>query len=137
MGIDLSNYVRVTNSHRETVTARFAGEQYEFKPGRPEDVHVDAARHIFGFGLEDKSSVLARLGLARSSDEVQEGVKFLAGIKFEPVPIVPAEISDVGTLASPDGSPPDGSQAPSGAESDEDEVEDEITTKRAPWRARK
>jgi hypothetical protein len=133
MGIDLSNYVRVTNTHPETVKSRFAGEDYLFKPNKPEDVHVDAARHIFGFGLEDKTGVMARLGLAQSSDQIEEGTKFLAGIRFEPVVIVQPEISGDGTLSSPDGETPDGSQAPSGDDSDdEDEMpEEEVVTQRA------
>jgi len=82
---DRSTYVRVVN-HNKDVAGRFNGKDYVFKTGKPLNVPELVARHIFGFGLEDKTSALSRLGWARTSDELEAGLEKLAKVTFDDVP---------------------------------------------------
>lgn len=50
-------------------SVRYDGKSYEFPPGKAVTVPSDAARHIFGLGLSDKTSIFVRHGwIARASD---------------------------------------------------------------------
>lgn len=83
--IERNDHVRVT-SGKETIKARYNGQEYEFRPGEPVDVHQTVAAHIFGFGHEDKSTALARLGWAQSSDQLPAAMTRLQGIRFTTAP---------------------------------------------------
>lgn len=75
--------IGVKNNTKETLTARYDGESFEFPAGGPAVVlSPDAARHIFGFGLEDKKAVLQRLGWMRNLDAYDDAMKRLAGFQF-------------------------------------------------------
>lgn len=54
--------VFVTNRNKFHHADRFDGEDYDFPPGERQQVPVEAAVHMLGFGLADKSDVLTRLG---------------------------------------------------------------------------
>lgn len=84
--IERPDYVRVKNTMADTIVGRFAGKDYYFKKGEPLDIHLDAARHIFGFKQEDKSSALARLGWATSSDQIPAAMDRLMKVSFSPSP---------------------------------------------------
>lgn len=83
--------IGVKNNGTETLTARYDGKDYSFPPGVTKALSEAAAAHIFGFGLEDKTRVLARLGWASSSAQYAQAIAklndftFLAveGIKFK------------------------------------------------------
>lgn len=83
--IERNDYVRVTST-KEEVVARFDGEDYQFLPGKPVDIHLIVAKHIFGFGTDDKSAALARLGWATSSDLYTKAMARLRNIDFKPCP---------------------------------------------------
>jgi len=59
---DGEQYLAVTNGSRERLRARFHGQMYEWVPGETVNISVDAARHIFDFGKEDKTTAFLRLG---------------------------------------------------------------------------
>jgi hypothetical protein len=52
----------VTNGLEQTIAAKFAGQDFEFPPGKDVPCDEEAAAHIFGFGEPDKSIALLRLG---------------------------------------------------------------------------
>lgn len=79
--IERSDHVRVT-SMKEEITARWNGMDYKFIPGQPLDLPRVVAAHIFGFGAEDKSAALARLGWAQSSDQFPAAMQRLKNITF-------------------------------------------------------
>lgn len=83
--IERNDHVRVT-SMTETITGRFDGEDYQFLPNTPVDIHLDVAAHIFGFGKPDKSQALARLGWATSSDAIPKAMERLSKIRFTKSP---------------------------------------------------
>lgn len=83
---DRTNYVRVINQNAEVIHGRYAGKDYVFKPNVPVDVHEVVAHHVFGFGADDKTSALNRLGFLKSSDDLPEANKKLAKVKFTDPP---------------------------------------------------
>ena len=97
---DRSNYVRIVN-HNKDVTGRFNGKDYLFKTGKPTDVPELVARHVFGFGMEDKTSALSRLGWARTSDEMEAGLEKLAKVTFDDPPEMIEAPKRTGTAGPP------------------------------------
>jgi hypothetical protein len=87
--IDLSDHVRITNGTNRVIRGRFDGVDYVFPPKKPVDVHVNVARHVFGFDVEDKSHAMARLGWMTSSDQTDAAYAELAKVKFDAVPDIP------------------------------------------------
>jgi len=87
--IDLSDHVRITNGTNRVIKGRFDGVDYIFPPKKPVDVHVNVARHVFGFEMEDKSHAMARLGWMSSSDQSDAAYAELAKIGFDVVPNIP------------------------------------------------
>jgi len=79
-------FVRVINGNEKAVTGRFNGRDFHFEPDKPADVPEIVARHVFGFGIEDKLPALSRLGWARSSDELDSGMQKLGKVVFEEPP---------------------------------------------------
>lgn len=79
-------YIRVINGNEFPVLGRYNGKDYKFLPDVPLDVPELVAMHIFDLGRDDKSTALARLGWARTSDELEAGMKKLNKISFEEPP---------------------------------------------------
>lgn len=52
----------IHNTLDEGISGRFAGVDYDFPPKKDVPCDEDAARHIFGFGDQDKAPALLRLG---------------------------------------------------------------------------
>jgi hypothetical protein len=83
---DRTDYVRVTNGNRETVLGRFNGQDFAFKSGEPVDIPIVVARHVFAFGLKDKTAALNRIGWAKTSEEVPYGLQKLEKVTFDDPP---------------------------------------------------
>lgn len=88
-----ADYVRVVNNdeqsverNRKLIRGRFDGEDYVFPFGKPVDIPIVAAAHIFGFGKKDKSQALLRLGWAKTSAEIDDGTERLKKISFGELP---------------------------------------------------
>ena len=93
----MGTQVFVTNKNDETHVDRFNGEEYVFPPGEAVLIPVDAAIHLFGYGLKDKTDTLVRLGWANKLDPVKKifvedptGVTKLAAFVFEEAVTRPA-----------------------------------------------
>ena len=68
----------VTNNSDKPLKDGFCGVKYEFKVGETVEIPVEAAAHIFGYGNDNKEPYLARLGWAKTSNDIDEGLKHLA-----------------------------------------------------------
>lgn len=78
-------YLIVTNKGDETfsgASVRFDGVQYEFPPGARVTIPADAARHIFGFGQDDKTNIFARHGWLSNSHDREKGMTMLGKFSF-------------------------------------------------------
>lgn len=116
--MDEIGFLRVTNRTGERFTARFHGEDFEFGED-PVDLSVEAAAHIFGFGAEDKTRALHRLGWLTATQQMPAALAKLRKIEFEPVQQI-FEISRRRTESASHSSPAtvdaeadEGAQAPS------------------------
>jgi hypothetical protein len=66
--------IYVTNNSDQDLRDGFGGVFYDFKKGVTVEIPEEAACHIFGYGKEDKSPYLARLGWIKTANEYQEGL---------------------------------------------------------------
>ena len=73
--------VIVTNKTDIALTDGYNGVFYEFLRGKPVEVPVHVAKHVFGYGDENKELYLARLGWIRSHSDLDSGIERLN--KFE------------------------------------------------------
>lgn len=90
------NAIFVTNRNAEPHIDYYDGEEFVFPPNEPVLVPIPAAEHMLGYGLEDKTSVLQRLGWAtrfdpktRNLEENTDGVRRLASFVFEEADVRP------------------------------------------------
>ena len=81
----------IVENSGEYFASKFDGRTYEFKPGKEVSMTVEAARHIFGFGLANKEEVLSRHSWMMRSTEREAAMKRLGEFKFSvaEVKIVP------------------------------------------------
>jgi hypothetical protein len=84
--LDLSEYVRVKNNSGINVKGRFDGKDYLFQAGNVTDIHQDAAKHIFGFGEDDKIRAFHRLGWLSQGETVEMAEERLKDFEFSEVP---------------------------------------------------
>ena len=97
--LHVENFIRVTQTTGVDIEGRYDGENYIFRHNVPNDVHMDVARHVFGFGLaersddpkiQDKMPALLRLGWVASSGDTKAGLDTLrTQVRFEEVPPFP------------------------------------------------
>lgn len=78
-------YLSVTSGLEETFSAKFHGEEYVFEYGEPVNMPMDAVRHIFGFGLDDKTRAFHRLGWLTLVSDLKVAKEKLKLIQFERV----------------------------------------------------
>lgn len=64
----MSEMLFVTNKNNFHHEDRFDGHDYAFPPGQKVMLSLEAAAHMFGLGVPDKSSVMHRLGWAFKYD---------------------------------------------------------------------
>lgn len=74
--------VYVTNNGKEELIDGWDSVKYTFTPGKTVEVPLAAAEHIFGYGTDDKTPFLVRLGWMKMSNEYDAGMKRLAAFAF-------------------------------------------------------
>lgn len=77
----MSESVFVTNNSDKKLEIDFAYKKYAFPVGVTVEMPMDAVKHLFGYGADDKEPYLARLGFIRLHSELDEGLEKLS--KFE------------------------------------------------------
>lgn len=76
------NECRVTNGNSFPLPGRFAGVDYTFPPDEPVDIPLQAARHIFQLGQDDKRRALAQLGILKGTVSYEAALAVLKKVKF-------------------------------------------------------
>lgn len=69
--------VYVTNKTDKVLVDEYAFKQYKFPVNETVEIPVEVARHIFGYGSESKEPVVARLGFAKTLNDMPEGLEYL------------------------------------------------------------
>ena len=73
--------VYVTNRSDKTLIDEYAYKTYKFPVNESVEVPVAVAGHLFGYEQEDKVPAMVRIGLCKSTNEIEEALVKLA--KFE------------------------------------------------------
>ena len=76
----------VTNNSDQDLKDGFGGIFYDFTIGSTIEIPEEAAKHIFGYGEQDKTSHLIRLGWLRMSNEVDRAMEKLNKFSFSMQP---------------------------------------------------
>ena len=68
----------VTNQSGNLLEFDFEFKTIQFPKGKTVEITEKAARHIFGYGSENKEPFLARLGFAKTKNDIPSGLEILA-----------------------------------------------------------
>jgi hypothetical protein len=74
--------VKVINNNEMPLHGRFDGKDFTFVPSKPTFISIEAAKHIFDLGKEDKSQALNMLGLLKANDLYEDALKKLDRVSF-------------------------------------------------------
>lgn len=66
----MTDTVYVTNIGEKTLTDGWDGVKYAFEPGKTVEIPEFVAGHIFGYGFEDKTPHVVRLGWAKTTNDI-------------------------------------------------------------------
>jgi hypothetical protein len=72
----------VRNNGSETFSDGLDGTVYHFEPGKEVEIPEIAAKHIFGYGDDDKEPYLVRLGWMKMSNQFGLAMEKLAQFSF-------------------------------------------------------
>ena len=72
----------VTNNSDKKLKDGYAGVFYNFPKGETVEIPINVARHIFGYGDENKEPYLARLGWIITANDLETGLAILAQWDF-------------------------------------------------------
>lgn len=80
--------IKVINRNSSRFIDRYDGKDYVFEPNDPVIMSDDAARHIFGYGDQNKAPYLARIGKMKTTQldgtgGFREAMKWLERIEFK------------------------------------------------------
>ena len=73
--------VYVTNKSDKALTVSYCFKNYSFPVGETVEVEEGLARHIFGYGDDNKEPYMVSLGLITTKNDIPKGLEALA--KFE------------------------------------------------------
>ena len=76
----------VTNNTNKDLYAEYNYVGYNFPFGKTVELSVAAARHILGYGDEDKEKYLVQLGLIRLHSELEEATEKFRKVEFSDTP---------------------------------------------------
>jgi len=71
----MTEIVYVTNNSDKDLYAEYNFEGFEFPVGKTVKLSVPAARHMLGYGDDDKEKYLVQLGLIRLHSELEEATE--------------------------------------------------------------
>lgn len=86
--------LEVTNQNDFNHADRYNGADYVFPPGKPVLLDFEAAKHIFGYGLADKTQALVRNGWLSGSQGMPAAMEKLNGFTFRDADLYVAPASD-------------------------------------------
>lgn len=95
----------VRNNGREAFSDQFDGERFTIAPGAAEEMTVDCAKLVFGFGEDDKRRAIRRLGWAPTENDMPKALAKLNAFSFhmEPPSDPYAPVSDTEPAARSSG----------------------------------
>lgn len=76
----------VTNNSDKVLKDGYAGKFYTFGKGETVEVPIEVAKHVFGYGDENKEPYLARLGWIKTANDLDDGLDRMAKWQFTDQP---------------------------------------------------
>ena len=76
----------VTNNSDKVWKDGYAGKFYTFGKGETVEVPIEVAKHVFGYGDDNKEPYLARLGWITTSNDLDKGLELLSKWEFSTEP---------------------------------------------------
>ena len=110
--------VFVKNNGKEAFASRYDGEDFAIPPGEICEMLVECAQLCLGFGDEDKSRCVRRLGWAFTSDQMVDALARLGKFSFHMTEREAQEYDatkKVSSSAPADSETPAGAKGPAGA----------------------
>jgi len=74
----MTETVFVTNTGDTKLSDGFGGVVFTFEKDKPIEIPLHVAKHVFGYGANQKEPYLARLGWIRSHADLDKGLELLA-----------------------------------------------------------
>jgi hypothetical protein len=84
----MTELVYVTNKSDKDLYAEYNYVGYDFPVGKTVELTVSAARHMLGYGDEDKEKYLVQLGLIRLHSELEEATEKFRNVEISDTPPV-------------------------------------------------
>jgi hypothetical protein len=78
----MSELIYVTNHSDKELVMDYSYENYVFPVGKTVALSDKAAKHIFGYGVDDKEPYLTRLGWLRLHNEMNQALEKLEKFKI-------------------------------------------------------
>jgi hypothetical protein len=72
------NIKYVTNTWEKPIRFDYAFKPYDFPVGQTVEIPEEAARHLFGYGEQNKEPHMIRLGLVNTNLDIPNGYKILS-----------------------------------------------------------
>jgi len=116
---------------------KYANIEYSWKGGESLTMPIEAARHLFGFGLDDKAPAFHRIGLLSANTTLEWATELLGQCTFQPLKQVyeiapsaprrgrPPKISNDRSLVNAGGTKGPVSENPAPVPDDHDDDEDD------------
>ena len=82
----MTETVYVTNDGSMGLTDGWDGKMYTFTPGETVEIPVFVAGHIFGYGFEDKTEHVIRLGWAKTTNDIPKALTWLENFRISTEP---------------------------------------------------
>jgi|ERR1700690_1123815 len=80
--MDKGEWIWVVNNSGKMHADRFDSVDYDFPPKEAVEIPVEAANLLFGYGIEDKSDTIRRLGWALTSTDMAAAKERLKEFSF-------------------------------------------------------
>lgn len=68
----------VTNKSDKVLKDGYAGKVYTFGKGETVEIPLEVAKHVFGYGDDNKEPYLARLGWITTANDMEKGLELLS-----------------------------------------------------------
>ena len=88
----MSQSIFVTNNG-VVFTGRYLNVEYTFETGKELEISLDAAKHIFGYGDDNKEPYFVRLGWMRMNTDLPRAKERLAQVSFSSEPAKKVHLS--------------------------------------------
>lgn len=76
----------VTNKSDKVLKDGYAGKFYTFGKGETVEIPLEVAKHVFGYGDDNKEPYLARLGWITTANDLEKGYDLLSKWLFSNEP---------------------------------------------------